>query len=55
MIQALLAWWKVLVCTHFWRPAITSKGPAKHCMHCQTTIQISEADFYAQFGRMPIL
>jgi Zn finger protein HypA/HybF involved in hydrogenase expression len=55
MIGALIAWWVNFRCNHCWRPALTSKGPAKYCPHCHTTTQLSEADFYAVFGRMPIL
>lgn len=37
---------------HIWRPALTSKGPARTCI-CGTTEQLTTAEFYAQFGIMP--
>ena len=48
-------WLDGLFCRHKWRPAITSKGPARHCYFCGHTEKLTEAEFYAQFGRMPIL
>src|SRR5689334_17226905 len=38
---------------HFWRPGVSSKGPVKHCDECNATVQISNEDFYALFGRLP--
>lgn len=38
-------------CPHPWRPARTSKGPARYCYRCDITEQLTEAEFYAQFGR----
>ena len=37
-------------CIHFWRPAQTSKGPARWCEECETTEHLTPAGFYAQFG-----
>ena len=45
----------LMPCEHDWRPAITSLGPARYCDICTVTEQITEAEFYAQFGRMPII
>jgi len=42
-------------CKHFWRPAITSKGPAKMCDYCTKVVKLTQEEFYAEFGRMPIL
>lgn len=38
---------------HRWRPCLYVGGPAKTCA-CGFTEQVSTADFYAQFGFMPI-
>jgi hypothetical protein len=35
-----------------WRPAATSRGPAKMCNVCCKVIQLSHEEFYAQFGRI---
>lgn len=37
-------------CPHRWRPAATSKGPARACSMCGTVEQIEEREFYAYFG-----
>lgn len=37
---------------HCWRPALTSHGPARTCI-CGATEQLTDAEFYAQFGTMP--
>jgi hypothetical protein len=29
------------------------RSPAKFCDYCELAIVITEAEFYAQFGRMP--
>lgn len=47
------SWWKRIWCEHFWRPALTSKGAAMFCDYCETTIQLSEQEYYARFGRIP--
>jgi hypothetical protein len=40
---------------HHWRPALTSSDPCRTCMFCEKTEILSVEDFYAHFGRMPIL
>lgn len=52
-MKKVFQWWKRWRCRHTWRPARTSYGPAKHCAGCDTTIQLSDAEFYAQFERIP--
>ena len=53
---ALKLWYISVRCNpHRWRPALTSKGPARSCQYCLTTEQLTEQEFYAQFGRMPYL
>lgn len=52
-LSSVLAWLSGATCPHIWRPAMTSVGPAKHCPHCKSTEQITLAEFYAQFNRMP--
>lgn len=37
---------------HIWRPAVTSRGPARTCI-CGETQQLTTEEFYAQFGIMP--
>lgn len=37
---------------HIWRPALTSRGPARTCI-CGATEDITTEEFYAQFGTMP--
>ena len=51
LYQRLWDWW--YPCPHKWRPARTSKGPAKYCELCDSIVQMSTEDFYAYFGRMP--
>ena len=53
MIRRLLAWWKRRRCKHVWRPAVSSRGPAKYCDRCETTVRLDAPEFYAVFGRMP--
>lgn len=38
--------------SHSWRPALTSRGPARTCV-CGATEQLTTEEFYAQFGIMP--
>jgi len=52
MIEALLLWWDRLWCKHHWRPALSSKKPAKVCVDCMTVIQLTDEEFYAQFGNI---
>jgi hypothetical protein len=42
-------------CPHRWRPGLTSMGPARHCGLCETTEQLEDWEFYAQFGRPAIV
>jgi hypothetical protein len=42
-------------CPHGWRPALTSKGPARACSLCETVEQLEDWEFYAQFGRPSLL
>lgn len=44
--------WKHKQLGHAWRPALTSLGPARTCI-CDATEQLTESEFYAQFGTMP--
>ncbi len=39
-------------CPHIWRPARTSRGPARYCDLCEETQPLSEEMFYAYFGRI---
>ena len=48
----LREWWSRRTCPHYWRPARTSKGAARHCPLCETTQQLTEEMFYAYFGRV---
>jgi hypothetical protein len=44
--------WRQHFCYHiFWRPAKTQAGLAKVCDKCQTVVPLTQAEFYAQFGR----
>jgi hypothetical protein len=54
-IQNFIEWFKRKTCPHLWQPALTSRGPARHCQICDTTLDLSEPEFYARFGRMPYL
>jgi hypothetical protein len=39
-------------CKHsHWRPAISNRAPAKWCDACGVATNITEAEFYALFGR----
>jgi len=59
----LKLWWKQWRCEHYWRPALLSRLPGRYrefygvkvCDYCEKRVQLSDAEFYAQFGRMPIL
>lgn len=39
-------------CLHLWRPARTSKSAARVCHLCDRVEELTEADFYARFGRI---
>ena len=40
-------------CGHKWRPGLTSRGAARYCNICEAIQDLSDAEFYAYFGRMP--
>jgi len=42
-----------LACPHKWRPALTSKSPARYCNICEKVEHLTEPEFYAYFGRIP--
>ena len=39
-------------CQHHWRPARNNGCPARWCALCDRLDDLTEEDFYAQFGRM---
>jgi hypothetical protein len=53
MIGRWMQWLVEWACTHKWRPASTSRGPARWCERCQRTEDRTKEEFYAEFGRMP--
>ncbi len=67
MTDRLVKWWKQLWCEHHWRPALQTRMPSKIdgygrqdyglrvCDYCKKIDPLTDAEFYAQFGRMPIL
>jgi hypothetical protein len=38
-------------CAHVWRPALYYNAPSRYCDVCKHVENISEAEFYAHFGR----
>jgi hypothetical protein len=50
-------WWKQCRCAHDWHPSSYRKlfssrrTPAKHCVRCDKTVEMSPERFYAEFGR----
>lgn len=40
-------------CKHHWRPALGMNKPVRYCDLCDLHEPITEAEFYAQFGKMP--
>lgn len=40
-------------CPHIWRPARTSRGPARYCDLCELVESLTVEQFYSHFGRMP--
>lgn len=56
MIERLIRLWIRLTnphCPHHWRPAVGAAKPMRYCDICQQIETITEAEFYAQFGKMP--
>ena len=49
LLQSLIEW----ACDHKWRPATTSRGPARLCEKCTRTEDITKEEYYARFGQMP--
>jgi hypothetical protein len=46
--------WTQRRCKHaVQRPAVTSRGPASQCPACLVVMDLTIAEFYARFGRMP--
>lgn len=46
--------WRMFWCTHqAWRPAETSRGPARWCEDCDLIEMISAEEMYAYFGVYP--
>jgi hypothetical protein len=54
-LSRFLRWFFPTKCAHHWRPCCTSKGFGRHCTFCQRTELLSDAEFYARFGRAPYL
>ena len=53
LLDDVLQWARKRKCRHRWRPAATSKGPARHCAgQCGETEVLSTAEFYAEFGEV---
>lgn len=57
--------WREWRCEHYWRPCafvcrkpgtryVTGYQAAKTCDYCGQTVLLTTAEFYAQFGRMPL-
>jgi hypothetical protein len=56
MIDKIRTAWKQCNCEHFWRPGIKSGNKqVKVCDYCDKEVELTVAEFYAQFGRMPRL
>lgn len=58
MLDHLRTKFKQWLCRHRWRPALRSgvrppNEAVRYCDRCDKREVISEAEFYAQFGRMP--
>lgn len=53
IVEAFMRGARQEACQHHWRPAHTSKGPARYCAACDKTEQLTVQMFYAQFGTMP--
>lgn len=51
MLTRLVRWWKMRGHVHDWRPAEAVGKPARVCDECRAWEQISEAEFYALFGK----
>jgi len=46
----------LMPCVHLWHPGLAGVGkPVRYCSRCDVIEEMTEADFYAQFGRMPII
>jgi hypothetical protein len=66
-METILRWWKEYRCDHYWRPALQTRMPhqivpggmseygMRVCDYCRKTNVLTDEEFYAQFGRMPIL
>lgn len=39
-------------CSHYWRPATTSRGLARWCEDCERIELLSRERFYAEFGEV---
>ena len=56
MFERLIRTWKILTeppCKHHWRPALGMNLPVRYCDICERHEEMTEAEFYAQFGKMP--
>ena len=56
LLQKIRAIWDEIqkpICKHKWRPALLNNTPVRHCTQCNTTEPLTDAEFYAQFGKMP--
>jgi hypothetical protein len=54
MFTLLKEVWTILTragCQHRWRPALSNGKAAKHCPLCKNTVELTESEFYAVFGR----
>jgi hypothetical protein len=57
MFERLIRTWKILTsptCQHHWRPALGMDKPVRYCDLCERHDPLTEAEFYAQFGKMPM-
>lgn len=54
MLGYLRRMFRVRRCAHYWRPAKTSKGPARYCDDCERVEQLSGELFFAEFGESGI-
>lgn len=55
VLRRLFSCWIKPKCRHVWRPALFGVGgkPTRTCGRCGAWENLSEAEFYAQFGRIP--
>lgn len=49
-IHELRQAWREWLCDHWWRPCSYHLHPAKVCDDCGKLVQLTPAEFYAEFG-----